>query len=289
MTSRARILCFSFLACLLLVTSSACRSQDHATKPATGVAPAASNADVEAAVALLCKTTDITRSKTLGRITGCRNCPEGTDFRDPRYGETWTFSGAMTGHFTSAKDQVLAIDGSGCDSHASNWGGTYVFSMNSGKPRLIRYDRGLHTASCHKFPYADGREFLVCREGWTGQGENDDNVFLVRFDTMGKDAQDLVFRTTDETGTCGDDSGVKVPSTGIKDVKYSTKGSGELAGMTVTATFGQVTCREVNAKRAPRKEMSSVKTYELHFNFDGKEFTIAPESKIALRVFPQNY
>jgi hypothetical protein len=273
----------------MLSTSPACRSQGHAAQPANSAVLAADPTNVEAAVALLCKTTDITRSKTGGRITGCRNCPEGTDFRGPSSGETWIFSGAMIGHFTSAKDQVLAIDGSGCDSHASNWGGTYIFSMNSGKPRLIQYDQGLHTDGCHKFPYADGREFLVCREGWTGQGENDDNVFLVRFDALGKDAQDLVFRTTDETGTCGDDSGVKVPSAGIRDVKYSTKESGQLAGMTVTATFGQVTCREVNAKRAPRKEMSSVKTYELHFNFDGKEFTIAPESKIALRVFPQDY
>ena len=80
---------------------------------------------------------------------------------------------------------------------------------------------------------------------------------------------------------------MKVPSSGIKDIKFAGKDSGELTRMTVTATFGQVTCGEVNAKRAPGKEMPSVKTYELHYNFDGKQFMIAPESKAALKAFPQ--
>jgi hypothetical protein len=66
-----------------------------------------------------------------------------------------------------------------------------------------------------------------------------------------------------------------------------SKDSGELTGMTIIATFGQVTCGEVNTKRAPGKDFTSVKTYELHYTFDGKQFTIAPESKAALKAFPQ--
>lgn len=286
MTSRARILLFSLLACSVFATSSACRGQSGAAQPANAVPATAHQADVEAAVAVLCKPVDITRSKT-GSITGCKNCPEGTDFRTPNSGDTWTFVGAMTGHFTSTHEEVLAVDGAGCDSHAMNWGGSYIFSMSSGKLRLIRYDQGLHTDGCHKFRHADGREFLVCRGGWTGQGENVNSVFQARFDATAKDTETTIFSTTDTTGMCDDASSRKVDETRIVDMKFASKDSGELTGMTITATYGKITCGQARAKRSPGIEPPSVKTYELHYNFDGKKFTIAPESRAALRAFPQ--
>ena len=92
---------------------------------------------------------------------------------------------------------------------------------------------------------------------------------------------------SDATATCGDDATTKVPSSGIKDIKFSSKDSGELTGMTITATIGQVTCGQLNTKRAPGKDFPSVKTYELHYDFDGEQFTIAPESKASLKAFPQ--
>ena len=287
MTSHARILSFSLLACLLLATSSTCHCQNHGAQSTNSVAPAANQDDVEAAIALLCKPADITRSKT-GSISGCKNCPEGTDFRTPNSGDTWTFVGAMTGHFTSAHEEILAVDGAGCDSHAMNWGGTYIFSRSSGKLRLIRYDQGLHTDGCHKFRHADGREFLVCRGGWTGQGENVSSVFLARFDAAAKDTETTVFVTTDTTGMCGDDSSRKVDETRIVDMKFASKDSGDLTGMTVTATYGKITCGQAGVKRAPGVEPQSVKMYELHYTFDGKQFTIAAESKAALNAFPKN-
>jgi hypothetical protein len=272
--------------CLSLSTSTVCRGQSGAPQASSASAFGASRADVEAAVAILCKPANITRSKN-GNITGCRVCPEGTDFSNPNSKDSWTFAGAMAGHFMLAGEETLTIDGSGCDSHASNWGGSFIFWVNAERLQFVRYDQGLHTAGCHKFRYTDGREFLVCRGGWSGQGENDASVFLTRFDATGKNADTVIFTTSDATANCGDDSSVKVPLSGIKNIKFSSKESGELKSMTITATFGQVTCGEVHAKRAPGKEMPSVKTYELHYIFDGKQFTIAPESKAALRAFPQ--
>src|SRR5579864_8554883 len=95
----------------LLFLAPACCAQN---KPA-----AASAADIEAAVAILCKPADITHSKT-GSITGCNTCPKGTDFYSQNMGG-WYFGAATPGHFTSAHDDNLILDGSNCDSHASNW------------------------------------------------------------------------------------------------------------------------------------------------------------------------
>ena len=166
----------------------------------------------------------------------------------------WELRNSLTGHFTSAQDNELIVGGFNCDSHANNFGGSFFFSLKSGKPLLLKYDNGLITDTCHKFRYSDGQDFLVCRGGWSGQGMNDSHVFFSRFDAKGQDADTVIFGTSDATANCGDDSKTKVPSSGIKDIKFSSKVSGELTGMTITATFGQVTCGEVNVKRAPGKD-----------------------------------
>jgi hypothetical protein len=269
----------------LLFTAPACFAQTKTTPPTNAIAPEVKSADIEAAVRMLCAPADIIRSQN-GDASGCKKCPKGTEFYGENMGE-WELRHAITGHFTSANADNLIIDGFNCDSHAQNFGGSFIFSISAGKLRLLRYDTALITEQCHKSRYADAREFLVCQGGWSGQGENNESVFLARFDAAGKDDSTIIFTTSDATATCGDDLSVKVPSSGIKDIKFASKGSGELNGMTITATFGQVTCREVNAKHAPGKEMSTVKTYELHYNFDGKQFTIAPESKAALKAFPE--
>jgi hypothetical protein len=285
MTSRRNLLCFLAFVCLVISTSTVCRSQGRATETLNATTPNANQSDVEAAVALLCKPADMIRSQN-GNASGCKACPEGTDFFGQNMGE-WELRNALTGHFTSAEDNELIVSGFNCDSHAHNFGGSFIFFLKTGKPRLLRYESGFLTDTCHKFRYADGREFLVCRGGWSGQGENDASVFLTRFDATAKGVGTMIFGTFDSTATCGDDSAVKVPSSGIKNIEFSSKDSGELTSMMITATFGQVTCGEAKTKRTPGQEMPSVKTYELRYIFDGGQFAIAPESKAALEVFPQ--
>src|ERR1700685_3876099 len=106
MTHSARLLWFAALACLWLSTSSICCGQNRTSQNASATASAVNPVDVENAVSLLCKPADITRSKS-GSITGCRVCPEGTDFRNPDSKDTWTFAGAIAGHFRLASEEIL--------------------------------------------------------------------------------------------------------------------------------------------------------------------------------------
>lgn len=199
----------------------------------------------------------------------------------------WELRNSLSGHFTSAQDNNLIVGGFYCDSHANNFGGSFIFSLKTGKPRLLKYDNGLIADTCSKFRYSDGREFLICRGGWSGQGMNDSTLFLAQFDATGKNADTVIFSTSDATATCGNDAKMKVQSSGIKAITFVTGESKELYGITIFATFGQATCAEVNVKRAPGKEMPSVKMYQLFFTFDGNRFTITPGSEAALKVFPQ--
>jgi hypothetical protein len=268
----------------LVFLAPACGAQIKPAATSSDGTSAASAADIEAAVALLCKPADIDRSKT-GSITGCKTCPKGTDFYSQNMGG-WYFGAATAGHFVSAHDDNLILDGSNCDSHASNWGGSFVFSMVSGKPKLLRYDQRLRTDQCHKFAYADGHEFLVCKGGWSGQGEFDAYFFLASFDATGKSTQTTIFSTRNMAGSCGGE-GESVRGSDIKDAKFEAKDSGALTSMTITATNGTMTCAQAKAKKASGKDPVSMKTYEIEFLFDGKQLIVAPASKAALRVFQQ--
>ncbi len=254
----------------------------------TAATPVARTADIEKAVALLCQPKDIIRSKD-GKVTGCKVCPEGTQFRsDGPMSDHWGLYGATFGHFTSPTDDNLLISGASCDSHSMNWGGTFLFTLKLGRPRLVRYDMGLITDSCHKFTLSSGRDFLVCKGGWTGQGEDNSYVFSAVFDASGEAATDFLFSTRDTGGTCGDPDDTKVRVTDIKDVQFTSKDSGLPSGITITATLGDITCARLLAKRDPGKLPAGVKTYKVEFAFDGKKFQVTPASKATLKLFDSN-
>jgi hypothetical protein len=285
MTPRAGIRFVSLLVCLTLPAISAFGSESQHLPPIKPMAPIASSADIEAAVSLLCKPADITRLKN-GGISGCKTCPKGTDFFGQNMGE-WNLGKATVGHFTSANDTNLILGSFNCDSHAENFGGSFIFTMSSGKLKLMKYDQGLITDDCHKFPFADGRECLVCKGGWSGQGENDLSIFLAKFDATGKSTQTLIFGTSNSTGTCLDDPSTVVQNSDIQDIHFSTNESGTLVGMTVTALYGNISCAEASKKQSSGKLSASVRTYQIEFTFDGKQFVVAPNSRTTFNLFPR--
>lgn len=240
--------------------------------------------DIESAVSLLCQAKDIKRGKN-GGVEGCRTCPEGTSLR----GSEWEIYAQTPGHFTSAQVDNLILDGTGCDSHADNFGGSFVFSIELGKARLMHYNPGLITDQCHKFAYSDGRNYLICRGGWSGQGEADPYVFMASFDTKGVGSSFNLIALRDTTGTCGDDSSQIVRESEIKDVQFTPANSEKITGVTVTATFANLRCSRVAASAKPKtaKPEPAVKTYEVEFVFDGKRFRATPESRTMLyRIEP---
>jgi hypothetical protein len=269
--------------CSALLFIPACWSQVATAPEFDTASEGVRAADVEAAVGLICLPRDITRTKE-GSVSGCRVCPKGTDFRGSGHSD-WGLYAKTSGHFTSPQDDNLLLDGTGCDSHASNFGGSFMFTLRSGKPRLLKYDQGLVTSRCRKFSFPDGRNFLVCQGGWTGQGENIGTVFMAAFDITGKDLTTKLITTTDTTYTCGDDPTQVVQESDVQDIKFSTKDSGEITGMTVSATLGDVKCAQVKNDKKKGQLSGTVKAYEIGFLFDGKDFKTAPTSSSTLERF----
>ncbi len=196
--------------------------------------------------------------------------------------------GTMWGHFTSPSAENLIVSGFGCDSHADNFGGSYVFTHKAGRLRLLKYDPAVFVADCHAFPYPDGRDFLVCKRGWYGQGEGAGDIVITSFDATGDDRSTKLIAVKDTTGTCAGDSSDVVQSSDIVDMKFSTSDNGELTGMTVTATLGNIKCSQRPDPKKGRPAPTSLKTYEIEYTFDGKLFHVAPQSEKIMTLFDNN-
>jgi hypothetical protein len=252
------------------------------------IGTAASDADIERSVPMFCPPREILRGKD-GKISGCSKCPTGTDFYGTGDRSQWELrDGTMWGHFTSASAENLIVSGFGCDSHAHNFGGSYVFTRRAGKLRLLKYDPALFVGDCHAFPFPDRRDFLVCKGGWVGQGDASGYIVLTVFDATGESKDSKVMTVMDTTGTCGEGSSAVVQSSEVKDIKFSTKENGELTGIKVTATLGNIPCNQISASRKSGATPASVKTYDIEFAFDGKQFHVAPQSKSIQALFEKD-
>ncbi|MFQ5816823.1 MAG: hypothetical protein ACE5H2_02555 [Terriglobia bacterium] len=253
-------------------------------------------AAVAEAMAAICPQSELTRAED-GTVTGCRVCLPGMDFENER-GFEWELRRATFGHFTAASADNLILSGIGCESHSSNFGGSLLFVLQSGKPQLMTYHKALITENCQKLRLQDGRDFLVCEHEWGGQGWAWSFVWSVVFHHPGNSEISALFTTEDSLKTCGEDpegdSRHPVQHSTIQSIRFPDLNGDGLADMSIRATLGkkllteterQACVRAVNALEPPPVRIPT-KEYQIDFLFDGKQFHVAPASKNVIALFP---
>jgi hypothetical protein len=93
---------------------------------------------------------------------------------------------AVPGHYTSATaDEMLADYDAGCESHATNFGGSVLLRRSAGSWRRLSFTPGLRSDRCLRFARSDGRDALVCFGHWQGQGFEEATVDLLTFGSDG--------------------------------------------------------------------------------------------------------
>ena len=247
----------------------------------------------------VCTTNQIIRSAA-GKAVGCAICPTGSDFQD-EHNMQWNLKRSFSGRFTSTKRDNLILSSRGCESHSSNFGGSFVFLLDEGTSRFLRYDSSLITERCHKSHLADGRDFLICQDEWGSQGMMSTFLYAVRFDEAGGYTITRIFEIEDSTRTCGNDledgPDFPVERSEIESVEFHEQSTGVLSGLSVTATLGKRrltkaerdSC-EQSLKRSKYKIAKNPivgKKYRVDFSFDGHEFKVVPASDNALKLFPE--
>jgi hypothetical protein len=280
-----RYLCLSLLAFAALASR---RSQGQGIIPDNSDA---SMAEIANALAQICSPGEITFKS--GDPVGCQGCPSGSDYEaDPT---EWHLEHVTTGHYTSANQENIILGSVGCESHARNFGGSFILLRDPVKPKLLRYNPSLITTRCHKSRFADGRDFLVCQDEWGAQEWSSSFIYAIVFDEAGIGSVfSRLFETVDSARTCGEDiegkPGGLVQSSKIKSVRFQER-DGKLIGLSLRVTLGQKqlsqierdTCQENGTAPASIPE----KEYGIHFSLQGRQFKIDPASSAAFELFPK--
>jgi hypothetical protein len=260
---------------------------------------AARPSDTANAIRKVCPEEAIKRTDE-GRVTGCAECPLGTAMRGEKAID-WKLEHVTRGHFTSPDSEVLLLSGRGCEPHSLSFGGTFVFALELGKPRLLEYREGLITKDCQELPLRDHRDFLVCADRWGAQGYDVSYLYSVVFDLAGKTTVQAVFETDDNVRTCGADADGNslgpVHHSSIKAVRFrNVNGPGPLE-MSVNVALGKRVLAKAESdaclKRIDnpgyRDTPVPVRTedYQLQFLFDGRRFGAARASRATQKLFPK--
>jgi hypothetical protein len=216
-------------------------------------------------------------------------------------GIDWELKHAIAGHFTSPISETLLLGGIGCEPHSLSFGGTFVFALGLGKPRLLDYREGLIIENCQKLPLRDRRDFLVCNDRWGAQGYETSYLYDAVFDSTGKSTVQAIFETDDNVATCGADADGNflgpVQHSSIKAVRFrNASGPGPLE-MLITVAWGKkvltrsesAECLKRVANPGFREALVPARTkdYRLRFLFDGRRFAAAHTSRAIRKLFPE--
>lgn len=251
------------------------------------------------AISAVCQAEAILKA-TVDSLGGCRVCPVGSDFQGERNME-WRVQQVTAGHFTSPEAENILLNTSGCESHSHNFGGSFLFVVESGRPRFLAYRSAVITESCHKLRYPDGREFLVCQRHWGGQGEVWTYVETVAFEPSGKVDVTPLFMTEDTVKTCSAAEEVRralqVQSSTIQSTSFPDLNGDGLADLSLRVTLGRKLLSGLEAKKCEQSLIASnfkasgisipTKEYKIDFLFDGKRFLPTTASKKLMHFFPK--
>lgn len=229
-------------------------------------------------------------------------CPKYTDFG--RFGDRlpWSLGAVTLGHFLSPTSEDAVLWMSGCESHASNFGGTILLTRRSRKWSMLWYKSAVQTAQCHKVLRRDRREILVCIAEDGAQGNETTDLYVEDLLTpkptlrAGEANDGTFFSAFDDTATCGWQQGADAPDvspvirTNIDEVQFSNRtepGAGA-PSISVVASYGkkQMTLEEIKACMDKQEGvLPTLKSYRMDFLYDGGDYEPTPSSADTVQMF----
>jgi hypothetical protein len=237
----------------------------------------------------------------IGKAVGCDTpCPDYTDFHGDRL--PWTLEAVTPGHFLSSTSEDAVLSMTGCESRASNFGGTILLTRGSRKWSMLWYRSAVQTAQCRKVLRRDRREILVCIGTDGAQGNNSTELYVEDLlnpkatlrASAGNDG--TFFVAFDDTTTCGWQQGADaldtspVIRTHIDKVEFSTRIEPDASApsISVVASFGKKQMTPEDVKACMDKQegvLPSMKSYQMDFLYDGRDYRPTPSSADTVQVF----
>jgi hypothetical protein len=159
--------------------------------PATDAVPP-SPADLAGMLPAICGREHVARPAG-GSRPECRGVPA----YPTRCGGPLQIGGVIRGSFTSPSAAEILADYEGCEPHAGNFGGSVLLRRRGTGWERVAFLPGVRSPTCLRLPRPDGAQALACYSSWSGQGEEDGAIDLLRFDATGKLVSTAVRRFSD--------------------------------------------------------------------------------------------
>lgn len=237
--------------------------------------------DAHALLPALCGSGVMVKTTQHGVDSGCKECPEIVpgggmfDSADPAEA-SFSLYGVIYGSFTRAGAQQAVADFSGCEPHANNFGGSVLLEKLAQGWKVRNYEAGFISSECLKDGVPGGRDLLICRGGYTGQGENDSSVFVFDYALPKDRRSQTLLSTTDTLATClgGDQTMGSIESIELRDLNHD--GILDLTVMVKAAKVKIPLGQEQNC--GAHLKLAPVKPQEIDFLFSNGTFKVAPWS-----------
>lgn len=243
---------------------------------AAGGSTAAQQIDRQAMQAV-CESSAAVSVDAHGRFQ-CNVCPSYTDFHGNRK-QSFNLQKVLRGHFSTTAHRQALLVLSGCESHASGFGGSALLTREGGRWKKAGYFKAFKPSDCLSFKGHDGLERLACREddmhfgtaeSWIEAASFEDNT-LHRHQTLPLMIDNMAGLGFPVKGHCYEQ----------KITQFEALPSGAGFTVVVTQTRGRAPQGE-NACGETEIPMEPKQTLTLRFDFDGNGFTLARESQDGL-------
>ncbi len=220
-----------------------------------------------------------------GMAYGCGPCPAFTGFagEKPRPGEGPAFElrAVMEGAFAQAGASELLAEFYGCEPHANNFGGTVLLRQSETAFKRAGYVPGM-IGIVRGFRLKDGRDLVLERGGYTGQGETTEWVSTHDFAANGDSAEHTLLSLQDTSLQYCELDRVQIGD--IAKLEFPDLNGDGLPDLRITVRSGKVTVPAMyHGNCEKRFKPPPVPSYRIDFLFDGTTFHVAPGSAPTLR------
>jgi hypothetical protein len=121
-------------------------------------------------------------------------CKHAKDYPDGRVCDVKLGEERYSGKFLAADSTLLVISyESGCEAHATDFGGSVIFEQSGGATTFRGYQPGYQANECVTVARSEARDRLVCLTGHMGQGHLESGLAEIVFSQDTARAIELVF------------------------------------------------------------------------------------------------
>jgi hypothetical protein len=230
------------------------------------------------------------RDRTVeAELIRCSHCPESASF--PAGGIS--ASRLVKGHFRSATSDDALVATSGCEPHATNFGGAMLLTRRDGAWRRVWYEPGLIIDRCRIFRLPSGQDVLLCEDLYVQGGCEHHTLFTIAPSAPGGRRMRTVMAISDNLRACY--VSTRLWRAFIERIELQDLNGDRIPDLRVLVQYGrryrrlseaevERYCAGENPRGIPTPPLAQ---HRFEFLYGGDGFRLAPGSASPFHLFPK--